>query len=165
MCRGIGRGFGYNREETEATLLSPDELIWMLVDIVARGGNLLLNVGPGADGQIPFAQALRLTALGWWLRVNGAAIYGTRPGGTCVAGDGRPVACTVGADGTRYLIAQGAPADAWSVAVDAPGPGTEVRMLGNDRALPWTWRDGTLHVSLPDHLPPAPATAFSISPP
>lgn len=164
VCRGIGRGFGYNREETEATLLPPDDLIWMLVDIVARGGNLLLNVGPGADGQIPFAQALRLTALGWWLRVNGAAIYGTRPGGTCVAGDGRAVACTVGADGTRFVIAQGAPSGTWAVPVDAPGEGAEVRMLGNARPLPWRWRDGTLSVELPDHLPPAPATAFSISP-
>ncbi|MFT3853660.1 MAG: alpha-L-fucosidase [Ilumatobacteraceae bacterium] len=163
VCRGIGRGFGYNREETEATLLSPDELIWMLVDVVARGGNLLLNVGPGADGQIPFGQALRLTALGWWLRVDGAAIYGTRPRGTCVAGDGRAAACTVGADGTRFVIAQGAPSGTWSVPVDAPGDGAEVRMLGNARPLPWRWRDGTLSVELPDHLPPAPATAFSIS--
>ena len=37
-------------------------------------------------------------------------------------------------------------------------------MLGNDRALPFTWRDGELRITLPDHLPAAPATAFSISP-
>jgi alpha-L-fucosidase len=71
VCRGIGRSFGYNRMESEATMPTVDELVWMLVDIVARGGNLLLNVGPTADGQIPMAQATRLTALGWWLRVSG----------------------------------------------------------------------------------------------
>ncbi len=51
----------------------------MFVDVVAHGGNLLLNVGPNADGAIPWVQAQRLLALGWWLRTNGDAIYGTRP--------------------------------------------------------------------------------------
>jgi alpha-L-fucosidase len=163
VCRGIGRGFGYNRNETEATLLAPDDLIWMLVDIVGRGGNLLLNIGPSADGQIPFAQAMRLTALGWWLRVNGAAIYGTRPGGSTTTADGRDVRLTVDADGVRYAVVRGAPSSELRVLLDRPAEGAEIRMLGNDRALPWAWRDGELRVALPDHLPAAPATAFSIS--
>src|SRR3546814_20407171 len=51
----------------------------MFVDIVAHGGNLLLNVGPTGDGVVPIAQAQRLLALGWWLRTNGDAILGNRP--------------------------------------------------------------------------------------
>jgi len=133
----------------------------MLVDIVGRGGNLLLNVGPSADGQIPLAQVVRLTALGWWLRVNGDAIYGTRGGGVGTTVDGREVRFT-SRDGARYAIVHGAPAD--EVTFDSPRPadGAEVRMLGNSRPLPFTWNDGQLTIAIPDHLPAAPATAFSI---
>ncbi|MFZ4718024.1 MAG: alpha-L-fucosidase [Ilumatobacteraceae bacterium] len=161
VCRGIGRSFGYNRMEDESTMPSVDDNIWMLCDIVARGGNLLLNVGPGADGQIPMAQVLRVTTLGWWLRINGDAIHGTTPKGTSVTADGRPVGFTA-KDGVTYAIVKGAPADEVGFALDRPGDGAEVRMLGNSRVLPHTWADGTLRITLPDHLPAAPATVFEI---
>ena len=48
------------------------------MDIVSRGGNLLLNVGPTADGRIPVIMQQRLVDMGEWLKVNGDAIYGTR---------------------------------------------------------------------------------------
>jgi alpha-L-fucosidase len=172
VCRGIGRSFGYNRMETEATMPTVDELVWMLVDIVARGGNLLLNVGPTADGQIPLAQVVRLTALGWWLGINGEAIYGSRPAAAPVGrtGDGRDVRSTVGADGTRYVIVRGAAADGTpsspSGAVHLPGvalpSGAEVTILGNDRVLPATVRGDDLVVELPDHLPAGPAITLAI---
>jgi len=57
---------------------STHELIHLLVDIVAKGGNFLLNVGPDADGELPAAAVERLSEIGWWMKVNGAAIYGTR---------------------------------------------------------------------------------------
>src|SRR6202012_5580387 len=78
-CRGLGRSFGYNRAEGEKETIAPDELIYMLVDIVSKNGNLLLDVGPEADGTIPAIQLDRLKALGAWLRQNGEAIYGTKP--------------------------------------------------------------------------------------
>jgi alpha-L-fucosidase len=161
VCRGIGRSFGYNRMESEATFPSVDELVWMLVDIVGRGGNLLLNVGPSADGQIPLAQVVRLAALGWWLRVNGDAVYGCRGAGAGTTADGRPVRYTVNGD-TSYATVKGAPCDTVAFPMGRPAEGSEVRMLGNSRALPHTWRDGELTIHLPDHLPASPATVFAM---
>lgn len=78
-CRGLGRSFGYNRAEGEAETIAPAELIALLVDIVSKNGNLLLDVGPEADGTIPPVQMDRLKALGAWLQQNGEAIYDTTP--------------------------------------------------------------------------------------
>jgi alpha-L-fucosidase len=56
-----------------------DELIRELVDIVSKNGVLLLNVGPRPDGTIPEQPQALLRSIGAWLKVNGEAIYGTRP--------------------------------------------------------------------------------------
>lgn len=56
------------------------DLIHKLVDIVSKGGNYLLNVGPTAEGVIPAPSVERLLEIGRWLEVNGEAVYGTRPG-------------------------------------------------------------------------------------
>ena len=76
--RGIGKSFGFNRAEMLADYGSEKFLIFTLVDIVSRGGNFLLNVGPTADGRIPVIMEDRLARLGQWLEVNGEAIYGSR---------------------------------------------------------------------------------------
>ncbi|WP_346861674.1 alpha-L-fucosidase [uncultured Draconibacterium sp.] len=77
-CRGIGTSFGYNQMETPDNYMTSDALIDMLVAKVADGGNLLLDVGPTADGRIPAIQQQRLFDIGDWLQLNGEAIYGTR---------------------------------------------------------------------------------------
>lgn len=77
-CRGIGSSFGYNRNENLEDYASSTELVKILIDKVARGGNLLLNIGPTADGRIPVIMQQRLKDIGDWLNVNGEAIYGTR---------------------------------------------------------------------------------------
>jgi len=76
-CRGIGESFGYNRNENLEQYQTSKALISMLVDIVSRGGNLLLNIGPTADGRIPVIMQQRLKDMGDWLKINGDAIYGT----------------------------------------------------------------------------------------
>jgi alpha-L-fucosidase len=77
-CRGIGTSFGYNRTEGLADYSTSEQLIRLLVSTVAAGGNLLLDIGPAADGTIPVIMQQRLMEMGKWLKTNGEAIYGTR---------------------------------------------------------------------------------------
>jgi alpha-L-fucosidase len=76
--QGIGHSYGYNRNEKLEDYKSSNDLILTLIDIVARGGNLLLDIGPTADGRIPVIMQQRLADMGSWLQTNGEAIYGTR---------------------------------------------------------------------------------------
>ena len=79
LLERVGFSFGYNRNEGDEHHLPIDALIHLFVDIVAKNGNLLLNIGPMADGTIPELQMRRLDGLGDWLATNGEAIFDTRP--------------------------------------------------------------------------------------
>lgn len=78
-CRGLGFSFGYNQAEGPEQVIASDKLIELLVDIVSKNGNLLLNIGPRPDGSISEIQMDRLKALGSWLEANGEGIFGTQP--------------------------------------------------------------------------------------
>jgi len=108
--RGMSHSFGFNRNDTEAEYASFETLLGDFIDGVSKNGNLLLNVGPRANGTIPQAQATRLKAFGSWLRANGAAIYGTRPWTRAegVTDDGLPVRFT-SAPGRLNVIVLGSP--------------------------------------------------------
>lgn len=74
-CITLGTSFSFAYEDTYKT---PREVICLLVDIVAKGGNLAINVGPQPDGRLPRGAAATLKGMGEWLKVYGEAIYGTR---------------------------------------------------------------------------------------
>ena len=70
-CRGVGLSFGYNSVEGPEHAMTPLELMKHLVDIVWRGGRMLLGVGPKADGTLPGWQSEILRGIGRWMRVAG----------------------------------------------------------------------------------------------
>ena len=79
LTRGIGMSFGYNRNEDPANFMTGRDIVWTLADVVSKNGNLLLNVGPMADGTIEPSQREALLTAGRWLEVNGEAVYDTTP--------------------------------------------------------------------------------------
>ncbi len=86
-CRGVGLSFGYNRAEGDRQYLGGAQAVRHLVDVVSRGGRLLLNVGPRADGTIERRQRECLEGLGAWNELYGAELRGVRalPAGSCEA--------------------------------------------------------------------------------
>ncbi len=89
-CITLNDHWGFNAADTHWK--SARELVRTLTEVASRGGNLLLNVGPTAQGEIPGPCIERLREVGRWMRVNGESIYGTSAGpltdlawGTCTA--------------------------------------------------------------------------------
>ena len=162
--RGIGHSFGYSRNEGDDQLLALDSLIHLLVDVVSKNGNLLLNIGPMADGTIPQNQRERLEGLGKWLDINGEAIYGTRP---WVKAESQ----TTGGIEVRFTQQGNA---VYATLLDTPdhhrisiqglsvGINTSVQLLGQAGTLHWQQDGDNLTVELPDNLPEAPAHCLKI---
>ncbi len=147
--RGMDHSFGYNACSRPEDFIDHDELLWLLADIVAKGGNLLLNVGPrGVDAAIPDAQRVRLDWLAQWVGPNRDAIAGTRPwvhAGTTTA-EGQPVRYTAREETVFVFLAKASGAvtlaDVRSTAT------TTVMTMGGD-ALSWRDIGHGLVVDLP----------------
>ncbi|MBZ5562486.1 MAG: alpha-L-fucosidase [Acidobacteriia bacterium] len=165
-CRGLGFSFGYNQAEGPEQVLSAGELVRLLVDIVSKNGNLLLNIGPKPDGTIPQIQVERLRALGEWLRMNGEAIYETRP---WVWAEGRT------RDGVGVRFTQKGDS-VYAILLDKPqgreitieslwaDPGTRIQMLGAGGDIPWLREGKDLRLTLPEQLPGSYAYVLKITP-
>ena len=105
--RGMAYSYGYNRAERIDDYKTGREFILVLCDLVSRGGNLLLDIGPNADGTIPVIMEQRLLEIGDWLRVNGEAIYGTRCAGrTCQWTEGKRPGQQYGEYMVKYNLMQ-----------------------------------------------------------
>jgi alpha-L-fucosidase len=137
---------------------STRKLVHLLVDIVGKGGNFLLNVGPQPDGQLPAIALERMKEIGAWMKVNGEAIYGTRPISPYKEG---PVVFTR-KDKVAYAIYlppqedEGLP-ETLRFNSFRPAPGSPVRLLGVRRSLAWqTSATGATTVAIPAKIAAAP---------
>ena len=157
-------------------------IVPMLADIVSKNGNLMLSVPLDRDGQPDSDEIKIVTDIGAWLKVNGDAIYATRPWkiygegpSTVAAGNGRggrqpvdqakytpqDIRFTQSKDGkTVYAIALALPTDGKitikSLAGNSPnwtGDIGSVRLLGVDGELKFTRDENGLHVTLPEKMP------------
>ena len=144
-CRGIGNSFGYNKFETPDQYMSRGKCVETLVRCVAAGGNLLLNVGPTADGRIPAIMQDRLLAIGAWLKVNGEAIYATTRGDFTT--DAKRVYFTKKGDVWYAIDFRG---DGKPFAVKGAGEGAKVSLVGSRAAVEAKVENGALVI-----VPPA----------
>ena len=159
-------------------------LIDELVDVVSKNGNLLLNVGPEADGTIPAQARTILLDMGRWLTTNGEAIYDSRP--WLLYGEGPTVVTSSALNtdlqeftpedirfttskGALYAIALGWPTHGelrvqslWRGTPYLPGPVCSVQLLGQKGMLTAVQRDDGLHILLPSSAPDEPAFVFRI---
>lgn len=164
-----------------------DQLVDVLVDIVSKNGCMLLNVGPQADGRIPDKAQAILLAIGGWLKVNGEAIYGTRPWAVYGEGPtrgGKRGGFSEGKDrpftardirfttkgGVLYAIALAWPEDGQlllkSLAPPADPPAgkiARVELLGAKGDLKWARGPEGLAVTLPAEKPCDYAVALRIT--
>ena len=125
-CMTMNDNWGYVLDDHDWK--SSNTIIRQLVDIVSKGGNYLLNVGPDATGRIPQESVDRLNAVGRWMKVNGEAVYGTHAGPfSCRLPWGRVTTKSEGADTVLYLHILDFPEDGRLV---LPGLKSEVLSTG-----------------------------------
>lgn len=159
-------------------------LIDELVDVVSKNGNLLLNVGPESDGTIPAPVRTTLLQMGDWLKVNGIAIYGSRPWLVYGEGPTRVTSTARNSDrqqftsqdirftthnGALYAIALGWPQGGdlriHTLFRGTPyleGPVCGIQLLGSPQPLQWSQQTDGLHILLPAKQPDEPAYTFRI---
>ena len=177
--RGMGMSYGYNRNEPLSNYKSVKELVWVLADLVSRGGNFLLDVGPTADGRIPEIMQDRLIEMGKWLDVNGEAIFGTKTwkrqaqwtageqpsfeyreyrekydilelaGMESRNGKARKQVFFTKKPGALYAITPGWPEQELVLLDVRPAANTVVTMLGVEGSLGWKATGGNLIVQMP----------------
>jgi alpha-L-fucosidase len=164
--RGVGLSFGYNQNEGPEVCSSVREMVHHFVDVVSHNGNLLLGVGPMANGAISAIQRNRLEGLGAWLDVNGDAVFGTRPWkqAEAVTSDGVEVRFMQKA-GALYATLLGTPTGRQVTVKGLRALGdTVVHQLGREGPLAWEQQGSDLTVTLADNAAESPALSLKITP-
>jgi alpha-L-fucosidase len=163
-CITLGGAWSYVPNEK---FKSTAKVIRLLTEIVAKGGSLLLGVGPNPEGTLSELQITRLKEIGDWLKANGSAIYGTR---TADIYTDSSTFFTKGKKGETYAIVpldedRPIPSEVtWRYNV--PAKGTAVKLLKNGKKVRWRKQGDAVVISLPDEvkkLKSYPALAFSFT--
>lgn len=154
-CRGISQSYGFNWQDTDENILTSKKFIDMFIDIVSKGGNLLLMVNLDAQGALPEMQEKRLKDIGKWLKVNGEGIYATREYSNNAEGS---VRYTRSKDNsTVYAISLEWPGSQLRLQSVKPADKSEIYMLGYDKPLKWAYKDGVTTINIPSALQKASA--------
>jgi alpha-L-fucosidase len=176
------KSWGYIEHDTFKT---PAFIVHQLADVVSKNGNLLLNIGPRSDGTIPDEVQQVLLAVGGWLKVNGEAIYGTRPWVSYGEGPTKVAAGSFQDTKTQEYTAEDfrfttkennlyAIELAWSSGKEAvihsltegALKGKQIRsvaLLGSDAKLTYDLRADGLHIALPSQPAEGYAYAFRVA--
>src|SRR5260370_4262110 len=151
-CRGLGFSFGYNQVEGPEQVIASEKLIWLLIDIVSKNGNLLLNIGPRPDGSISDMQIDRLNKLGEWLAVNGEGIFDSRPWVRAAASDANaPQTRFTRQNNSVYAYLESAPSGALTIPGVIAAAGSKIRVLGADADSTCTQQGRDLKITA--HVP------------
>ncbi|MDR1676159.1 MAG: alpha-L-fucosidase, partial [Tannerella sp.] len=163
---------------------TPEQIVHDLIDIVSKNGNLLLNIGPKADGTITGEQKSILLSIGKWLKVNGNAIYESRcwkkfGEGQTESTKGSFTDNTATAYTTQDIRFTDKGNDFYAIVLNWDDRGVtvksldndaiadaqilKVQMLGSDEDIAWTKTDEGLKLSFPKTKPCEYAWTFKIS--
>jgi alpha-L-fucosidase len=166
-CMTLANNWGYVPGDKYKT---PAKVIHTIIEVAAKGGSLLLGVGPKPDGTLPEEAVTRMKEIGKWMDKNGAAIYGTRI--TKNYNDGNTWFTQNEKNGTRYALVclpEGKPIDkeiTWQN--NRPKKGTKMKLLQTGETVKWKADGNTVKVSLPASTVSAkegiPALAFAFTP-
>ena len=150
-CITSGGGWSYT---PDAKYLTGRQGIHMLIDVVAKGGNLLLNVAPGPDGEWQQGAYDLLAAYGDWMKVNNSAIYNTKPIAPYKENNICMTQNKAGNVFLFYLAKEGENTIPSEVVVNAISPkkGSKITMLGSKTSLKWTKLDKGFKVIIPESL-------------
>jgi alpha-L-fucosidase len=152
VCMTMNTSWGY--KHYDHNWKSSETLIRMLVDIASKGGNLLLNVGPTAEGEIPQPSIERLKAIGSWMDVNGESIYGTEASPFFKLPWGRCTSRKTEAGTTLYLHVFNWPEDQQLRVPGITAEVSSVKLMANrDQELPFGPEGPDLLIDLPANAP------------
>ncbi len=159
-CMTMGNSWSYVPNDAYKPAIT---IIHNLVDIVAKGGNYLLNIGPSPEGDYDPAAYERLKEIGAWMKVNGNAIYATRPVAPYKENNICFTQNKTGEVNAIYLAAETEKTMPATITIKGirPSPKAVITLLGYSGKLKWKTVDGATVITLPEKLRKNPPCSYA----